>query len=426
MADMQTYGHNDIQRYLQHEMSPQEMHDFEKALMNDPFLADAMEGFSATDAMVTERHLSEIENELIGEKQKTKVVAMPLQKKAWWKVAAVVLVVVTGGVLTYSLLTKSGAEKNVAQQMAPSRAEMALTTDSIGPADPLTKVEKLPEKELLNKNKTSSPIIREGKGVPMAARQPTATESKAVGYDTIKTAGSSGFMDRNADVASALKAPAALDNAEKETEAQSRTLAQALPEYEFKGRVVDTNNLPLSGATISVPERNIGTAPDPKGNFTLKAKDSVLKINVNAIGYASKDLTIKNNAPVDIVLEESQGLTSEVVVTGLSLKKKRKLNARRLKENTANVAEPEGGWENFEQYLSQQIDSLKTAADDNQYNDNIDLEFTIDEQGHPANIKVPEKADSLTAEKAVQILMNGPIWKSKKKDKKVKVTIRFE
>ena len=45
MAETQPYGHLEIQRYLQHSMSPQEMHEFEKALMNDPFLADALEGF---------------------------------------------------------------------------------------------------------------------------------------------------------------------------------------------------------------------------------------------------------------------------------------------------------------------------------------------------------------------------------------------
>ncbi|MEJ7681369.1 MAG: hypothetical protein WKG06_26665 [Segetibacter sp.] len=53
-----------IQRYLQHKMTPQEMHDFEKALMNDPFLAEALEGFSSSDVAVAEKHLSEIESEL--------------------------------------------------------------------------------------------------------------------------------------------------------------------------------------------------------------------------------------------------------------------------------------------------------------------------------------------------------------------------
>jgi hypothetical protein len=35
MAETHTYSHDDIQRYLQRKMSSQEMHDFERALMNE-------------------------------------------------------------------------------------------------------------------------------------------------------------------------------------------------------------------------------------------------------------------------------------------------------------------------------------------------------------------------------------------------------
>lgn len=38
MAETQTYSRTEIQRYLQHKMSAQEMYEFEKTLMNDPFL----------------------------------------------------------------------------------------------------------------------------------------------------------------------------------------------------------------------------------------------------------------------------------------------------------------------------------------------------------------------------------------------------
>src|SRR5205085_12618246 len=101
MADLQTYGYVDILRYLQHRMSPQEMHDFEKALMDDPFLSDALEGFSTGTSAIADRHLAEIEIELRGEKADAKVVEMPKQKKVWWKVAVVVLAVATAGILTY-------------------------------------------------------------------------------------------------------------------------------------------------------------------------------------------------------------------------------------------------------------------------------------------------------------------------------------
>lgn len=426
MADIRTYSHNDIQRYLQHKMTPQEMHDFEKALMNDPFLADALEGFSSADAAVTEKHLIEIESELTGQKQEGKVVPMPLQKTAWWKVAAVVLVLATGGAVTYSLFTKTGAERNVAQQTAPAKAEeMATKTDSIGPVEkPLAKVEILPRKELFNKHKKLSPIIREEKEVPVAMMQQRQTKADS---QEIAMAGkseeSSALMNKNTDANTALNAPVA-SSVNGEIELKKMASSSAVSEYEFEGRIVDTSNKPLAGATISVSKSNVGITPDSNGYFTLKAKDSVLQINVNAIGYAPTEHIIKRNSPVKIVLGDRTQSLSEVVVSALS-QKKRKSDFRQLKENTKKDAEPEGGWKNFEEYLNRQVDSLKANDINNYYDEKIELEFSIDKEGRPTDIKALESADSLTAEKAIQILTNGPKWKNKKKDKKVKIIIPF-
>ena len=39
------YSAQDIQRYLKGQMSPEEMHAIETAALDDPFLADAIEGY---------------------------------------------------------------------------------------------------------------------------------------------------------------------------------------------------------------------------------------------------------------------------------------------------------------------------------------------------------------------------------------------
>ena len=39
------YTFEDIQRYLQGKMSAAEMHEIEKAALQDPFLSDAIEGY---------------------------------------------------------------------------------------------------------------------------------------------------------------------------------------------------------------------------------------------------------------------------------------------------------------------------------------------------------------------------------------------
>jgi hypothetical protein len=104
MAEPHTYSQVDIMRYLQHKMSPGEMHHFEKALMNDPFLADALEGFSVSDQALATEHIASIERELNSDDQKAKVIRISTQKTAWWKVAAIILVIVSAGAVTYSVL----------------------------------------------------------------------------------------------------------------------------------------------------------------------------------------------------------------------------------------------------------------------------------------------------------------------------------
>jgi hypothetical protein len=43
--NIKLYGVEEIRRYAEGKMSPEEMHAIEKAALDDPFLADAIDGF---------------------------------------------------------------------------------------------------------------------------------------------------------------------------------------------------------------------------------------------------------------------------------------------------------------------------------------------------------------------------------------------
>ncbi len=74
------YTRVDMERYLNHQMTKGEMHAFEIAMMDDPFLADALEGYRDADQQVSARHLSEIEKNIKG--QKAVHAIFPLTQKA--------------------------------------------------------------------------------------------------------------------------------------------------------------------------------------------------------------------------------------------------------------------------------------------------------------------------------------------------------
>lgn len=413
MADIQLYNHNDIQRYLQHKMTPQEMHDFEKALMNDPFLADAVEGFSAGDVEVTGKHLTEIENELTGEIQAGKVVRMPLQKTAWWKIAAAILVVAAGGVLTYSSLKRTDDKKKVAQQMALPKPDSTQLMEK-----PLAKVEILPEKDLFDKQKNAAPIVRKQKQASAAVRKTTSKDAHTIN----KSEESIALRDKNTSSATTFKAPV-IEPDKPAAKAKQTAAALVQQRNEVKNKVIDKKDKP--DETVSVYGYNNNRLTSPDEYFASKATDSVFRLHAATTGYHSKDVTVKSDTPNNIIVNKANPSLSDMVVTSM-IEKNKESDIKHLQQKTANDAEPIGGWQNFEQYLNRQTDSIKANDYDNHYSKNVEIEFSINNDGQPTNIKAIEKTESIVAEKAVQILTNGPKWKSKEKDKKVKIIIPFK
>ena len=103
MANKLQYDHEEIQRYLNNQMSVQEMHAFEKAMMDDPFLEDALEGYKLVNREVATQHLKEIEQKIKAEKEDDKVVAIKTTNNNWWRIAALFILIAGLGFITYRL-----------------------------------------------------------------------------------------------------------------------------------------------------------------------------------------------------------------------------------------------------------------------------------------------------------------------------------
>jgi hypothetical protein len=90
----------DINKYLTGKMSAAEMHAFEKATLEDPFLAEALEGYENTEAEKWQPQLLALKEEFaLG--QKAKVVYMKPATNRWWKTAAAVFLI-GGGAAHYT------------------------------------------------------------------------------------------------------------------------------------------------------------------------------------------------------------------------------------------------------------------------------------------------------------------------------------
>ena len=106
---------------------------------------------------------------------------------------------------------------------------------------------------------------------------------------------------------------------EKNTDASTDEKSDNL--VDVSGTVVDSNNEPIIGATVSLVGTNTGVVTDIDGNFHIKAKkDSHIRISY--IGCTEEYLTVKKKGHFDVVLKETSTDLEEVVVVGYGTQKK--------------------------------------------------------------------------------------------------------
>ena len=116
----------DIERYHSGQMSEQERHALEKAALDDPFLADALEGYAYTTTAAED--LRKIQ-ERLQEKKKEQPKVIPLfsRRTQWMRIAAAVVVIAGAGWLAVTMLNPDN------QQLAKTPEEKTVPLD--GQAD---------------------------------------------------------------------------------------------------------------------------------------------------------------------------------------------------------------------------------------------------------------------------------------------------
>src|ERR671913_2527871 len=90
------YSGTDILNYFAGRLNAAEMHAIEKAALDDPFLAEAMEGYSMMPPEEVKSRLAALQTNF-SPNESSKVVSMRTSKKfTGWKAAAAILVVCAG------------------------------------------------------------------------------------------------------------------------------------------------------------------------------------------------------------------------------------------------------------------------------------------------------------------------------------------
>lgn len=419
------YTASDIQRYHSGGMSPQEMHLLEKAALDDPFLADALEGYALTPTPVQD--IAEI-RERLRQKTDTRKVVPLFTRYPWMRAAAIILFVVGAGLLAWQLSfsPKGGiaiqqpAAVEEAPRSAPSSDVNAYPTDSVL-APPVSTINEDAREDRVAKENPSAPLNRSTlPATPSQSRPATVTSAPA----------------RSLPMAAEQKEEAALkrDAGNKETArnnepsyrqrnvqaAENNASPQQAYNY-YNGRVVDAQSNAVPFATISnTRDRNV-IMTDKDGFFTLKSSDSTIDATVSAPGFEVNSLQLENSRSNTVVMKENAGALQEVVVTSAygNQKKRETMQTQKI----TDTLEPAEGWPYFDDYIARSLEA-RSDQELQSIDGEVRLSFEVNRNGEPVNIRVVKSLCPRCDEEAIRLLKEGPKWK-KKKNKKGKVTIRF-
>lgn len=84
---------------------------------------------------------------------------------------------------------------------------------------------------------------------------------------------------------------------------------------QLRGVVLDESGVPVIGANVTVKgETGVGTITDLDGNFVINYSSKTATLLVSYVGYANKEIKVKANESVKIVLEEDSEMLDEVQV----------------------------------------------------------------------------------------------------------------
>lgn len=469
------YSAADLRRYVQGKMSVREMHAMEKAALDDPFLADAIEGmqeaFTAHNENLVTGQLQQLQQQFQTRTSSAKVVAF--KPFRYWQAAAAVVVIIAG-VWIYTLVADSTAEKNsvpviakTEEKKAPQPQPAPALADS---NDKLPSANATPEKSIVankpavstqgqNNKHAEEPVQTKTNSseAVTATQAPSALKPTVFSFRTKKDTVSNFGSNKNIAQAEAGK----FKNFAAKQEAAPPVASAAVPELKkrkesaynnanlykdretelitisrndrtkktlafsdslsgvIKGQVTDQNNNPIANAYVQLTKGNNNILTDKTGYFKLPVSDSIVDVAVNVTGYGTQNFRLQNNAGINqLRLQPANAALNEVTITP-SQYNKFSIGSK-LPNNIIHDAEPVGGWLAFDRYLEK---NKKAPVSNAAATGQVIVSFEVNKKGILSAFKIEQSLSKACDNEAIRLITQGPAWKILKKGRKARVTV---
>ena len=446
------YAAADIERYHKGQLSPEEMHRLEKAALDDPFLADALEGYTTPGVNIS-ADMAELHRRLAERTSETKVIPItPVVKRKlpYLRIAAMIVVLAGAAYLiTQVTLNKkndeivsadpvkeknqpsidSGKQVSAEKIADPTSGGIGSITKednkdkqaaqvTVGPASPkgrkLSPVEqgKTADRDIINTETAAVP-----EELKVIGRQDNVVSEK----DKTKEVNTGVPARTFDDVAKARQETSGGKDLSMKKATNNASRNQAM--LTFRGRVTDRSNYGVPFANVTNIEDNAGTYTDASGYFNFRSPDTALKVQVRSIGFENKITELRNSVPTNQVVLNEDRSGNEIVISN----QRPNTEARANRNNrTFEEPEPADGWSNYDAYLANNLvppDDYETKRVANAF---VEVSFEVDIHGEPVNFRVERSLCNKCDQEAIRLVREGPKWKrNANKSGRTTVTINF-
>ena len=366
-----------------------EAHRLEKESMQDPFLADAMDGYSQVEG----NHEQRIE------KLRMQVSAHSAKKKntyaITWSIAA--CLVIGFGISSYFLFLKKSMtdEVFIAEESVPAKLPEATTPATpTNPATPAAPVTPRADKKEMSASAVIEPMMEE------ALEQTAELQEVAATMDTSESA-----SDKKMRMAKVVTIP-------------NSNIIQ--------GKVTDEKGEPIIGASVAYKGTNIGTITNMNGEFSLVKKEGKKQLTAQFIGYDPVEIPVDTSQTMLIAMNENKQTLNEVAVVGYGTNKNKKSTTVVTAKEQADkdmTPQPVIGKRKYQKYLKE---NLVRPTDEKcaQVKGKVVLTFLVNKEGRPFYIKVKESLCESSDKEAIRLIQEGPDWIYG--NKSVEITVKFE
>ncbi|MBI9062892.1 MAG: carboxypeptidase-like regulatory domain-containing protein [Marinilabiliaceae bacterium] len=402
--------------YLFGKISKQEQHAFEKQMLNDPFEAEALEGFSQLNETDFADDLNLLHNNInstYGKKTNSRNI---------WLVAATVTLVVgivsiltllipsTPPTLSDNLEMKPKQEtvlpaiKPIAKEKAPS--QKSEETIEVASDEEIFSEElaiQAPETTKQEKKFTAVPEAKKGQQGLIMERIKADKEDIIIQKD--KTVGAAPVMIARSDAA--IRRKKAQPARELSGTLRGQKLTDTATGYDdvivIKGVVMDENQEPVPGANVLLKGTSKGTITQMDGSYKLAVnrRDSSKPIMAGFIGYVSSEKSQSTDS-LNFMLEPELLALDEVVVSGYGTERERKI----VTEDFV-PAQPEV---EIEEYIKSIERTLEYPAIGSGKKETVVVRMTISDQGTITDIKIKRSPGEAYSFEVVKKLRSGPTW----------------